>query len=144
VTNPNLVELAMRLVQGANTEPSAPNTLAALAADHAHVILQPAPQKPIEVQKSPTIERAPGSVDLSWTAPAKEKKAVDQLAAMILEDLSTTEGCPKRGVKVTVYGSNPWNSWLSFDADAGPVRNKADLQVLCEVITERLKRLYDV
>jgi hypothetical protein len=127
----------MRLVQGAGTEPSAPNTLAASAAEHAHAILQPAPQEPIEVQKS-------ASVDLTWTAPAKEIKVADQLAAMILEDLSKTEGCPKRGVKVTVYGSNPWNSWLSFDADAGPVRKKADLQGLCEIITERLKRLYDV
>jgi hypothetical protein len=144
VTNPNLVELAMRLVQGAVTEPSAPNTLAASAADHAHAILQPAPENPTEVQNSPMLGSAPGSVDLSRTGPAKEKKTVDQLAAMILEDLSRTDGCPKRGVKVTVYGSNPWNSWLSFDANAGPLRNKADLQVLCEIITERLKRLYDV
>jgi hypothetical protein len=116
VSNPNLVELAMRLVQGANPEPSAPNTLAALAAEHAHAILQPAPQEPIEVQKSPTLDRAPASVDLTWTAPAKEIKVADQLAAMILEDLSKTEGCPKRGVKVTVYGSNPWSSCLSFDS----------------------------
>jgi hypothetical protein len=78
----------MRLVQGASTEPSAPNTLAASALDHAHAILQPPPQKPIEVQSSPMLGSAPGSVDLSRTAPAKEKKTVDQLAAMILEDLS--------------------------------------------------------
>jgi hypothetical protein len=134
----------MRLVQGTITERLAPNTLAANAADHAHEVLQPAPQTPVDVEKSPTRENAPGSPALTWTAPAKEKKAVDQLAAMILDDLSKIEGCPKRGVKVTVYGSNPWNSWLSFGADAGPVRNKADLQGFCEVITERLKRLYDV
>jgi len=132
----------MRLVQGASTEPSAPNTLVASA--DAHAILQPAPQKPIDVQQPPAPESAPASVGLTWTAPAKEKKETDQLAAMILEDLNKTEGCPKRGVKVTVYGSNPWNSMLSFGADAGPVRNKADLQGLCEIITERLKRLYDV
>jgi hypothetical protein len=47
---------------------------------------------------------------------------------MILADLSQTEGCPKRGVRVTVYGSNPWNSWLSFGGNAGPVRTKVDLQ----------------
>jgi hypothetical protein len=45
---------------------------------------------------------------------------------------------------VTVYGLNPWNSMLTFGADAGPVPNKADLQSFCDIITERLKRLYDV
>jgi len=45
---------------------------------------------------------------------------------------------------VTVYGLNPWNSMLTFGVDAGPVPNQADLQGFCEIITERLKRLYDV
>ena len=47
----------------------------------------------------------------------------------------------ERGVKVTVYGLNPWNSMLTFGVEAGPVP-RADLQGLCEIITERLKRLY--
>jgi hypothetical protein len=144
VSNPDLVELAMRLVQGTSTEPVAPNTFAAAAPDHAREKLQPAPQGPIEVEESPTLASAPGSVGLTRIAPAKEKKAVDELAAMILDDLRKIEGCPQRGVRVTVYGSNPWNSWLSFGGDAGPVPNKADLQGFCEIITERLKRLYDV
>jgi hypothetical protein len=76
--------------------------------------------------------------------PTKEKKTAEELAAMIHQDLSQIEGCPKRGVKVTVYGLNPWNSMLTFGVDAGPVPNKADLQGLCDVITERLKRLYYV
>ena len=41
--------------------------------------------------------------------PAKEKKTAEELAAMIRQDLSGVEGCPKRGVTVTVYGFNPWN-----------------------------------
>ena len=45
---------------------------------------------------------------------------------------------------MTVYGQNPWNSMLTFSVDAGPVRNKAYLQGFCDIITERLKRLYDV
>ena len=106
--------------------------------------LEPTPQEPIDVERPPAIPIEPGSVGLTRTAPAKEKKAANELAAMILNDLSKIQGCPKRGVKVTVYGSNPWNSWLSFGADAGPVRNRADLQDFCELITERLKRLYDV
>jgi hypothetical protein len=76
--------------------------------------------------------------------PIKEKKTADDLAAMILADLSEIEGCPGRGVKVVVYGFNPWNAWLSFGTDAGPVRNKADLVGFFDIITERLKRLYDV
>jgi hypothetical protein len=75
--------------------------------------------------------------------PVKQMKTEEELAAMIHQDLSQLEGCPKRGVKVTVYGM-PWNSMLTFGVDAGPVRNKADLQSFFDIITDRLKRLYDV
>ena len=74
----------------------------------------------------------------------KEKKTALELAAMILHDLSSIDGCPKRGVTVTVYGLNPWNSMLTFGVDAGPVSNKAELQNFRDIITERLKRLYDI
>jgi hypothetical protein len=74
----------------------------------------------------------------------KEKKTAEELAAMILQDLSNMDGCPTRGVTVTVYGLNPWSSMLTFGVDAGPVPNKAELQSFFEIITQRLKRLYDV
>ena len=67
-----------------------------------------------------------------------------RIGEMIHQDLSQIEGCPERGVKVTVYGLNPWNSLLAFGVDAGPVPNKADLEGLCDFFTERLKRLYEV
>ena len=54
----------------------------------------------------------------------KEKKTAEELAAMILQDLSNMDGCPKRGVTVTVYGLNPWNSMLTFGVTAGPVPNR--------------------
>ena len=76
--------------------------------------------------------------------PVKQTKTVEELAAMIHQDLSQIEDCPKQGVKVTVYGLNPWNCLLTYGVDAGPVRNKAELQGFCDIITERLKRLYDV
>jgi hypothetical protein len=76
--------------------------------------------------------------------PVKETRTAEELAAMIHQDLSSVGGCPKRGVSVTVYGLNPWNSMLTFGVDAGPVPNKTDLQAFCDIITERLKRLYDV
>ncbi len=76
--------------------------------------------------------------------PVKKTKTIEELAAMIHQDLSSIEGCPKRGVNVTVYGLNPWNSMLTFGVDAGPVRKRAELQGFCDIITERLKRLYDV
>ena len=74
----------------------------------------------------------------------KQTKTVEELAAMIHQDLSQIEGCPKQGVKVTVYGLNPWNSMLTFGVDAGSAPNKTDLQSFCDINTERLKRLYDV
>ena len=46
---------------------------------------------------------------------------------MIREDLGKMDGCPKRGVTVTVYGLNPWNAMLTLGVEAGPVPNKAEL-----------------
>jgi hypothetical protein len=91
----------------------------------------------------PTSE-SPESHGLPLPLTVKEKRTAEELAAMIHHDLSQIEGCPKRGVKVTVYGLNPWNSLLTFGVAAGPVPNKTDLQALCDIITERLKRLYYV
>ena len=77
--------------------------------------------------------------------PKKETKTAEELATMILRDLSNVvEDCPRRGVTVTVYGLDPWNALLSFGVAAGPVRNKVELQRFCDIITERLRRLYDV
>jgi hypothetical protein len=75
--------------------------------------------------------------------PVKQTKTIEELAAMIHQDLSQLEECPKQGVKVTVYGLNPWNSLLTFGVDAGSVPNRTDQQSFCDIITERLKRLYD-
>jgi hypothetical protein len=78
--------------------------------------------------------------------PRQKKKTAEELAAMIHHDLSQIEGCLRRGIKikVSVYGLNPWNSMLTFGVEAVPVSNKCDLQRFCEIITERLNRLYDV
>jgi hypothetical protein len=73
----------------------------------------------------------------------KERKTAEELATMIHEDLTKVDGCPERGITVTVYGI-PWRSMLTFGAAAGPVYNKAELQRFLEIITERLQRLYDV
>jgi hypothetical protein len=76
--------------------------------------------------------------------PKKETKTAEELAAMILRDLSNVvEDCPRRGVTVAVYGLDPWNALLSFGVAAGPVRNKAELQRFCDIITERLRRLHN-
>jgi hypothetical protein len=92
----------------------------------------------------PTTSETEEPHGLARPTPAKEKRTPEELAAMIRQDLSNVDGCPRRGVIVTVYGLNPWNSMLTFGVDAGPVPNKADLQSFCDIITERLKRLYDV
>ena len=74
---------------------------------------------------------------------AKETKTAEDLAAMIREDLGNVDGCPERGVIVTVYGL-PWHGMLTFGAAAGPVRNRAELQKFFEILTERLQRRYDL
>jgi hypothetical protein len=73
----------------------------------------------------------------------RETKTEDELAAMIREDLLKVDGCPERGVLVTVYGI-PWKAMLMFGAKAGPVHNKAELKGFFDIIVERLQRLYDV
>ena len=96
---------------------------------------------PVDIPATSGAQENPG---LTLATPIKEKKTAEELAAMIHHDLGEIEGCPKRGVKVTVYGLNPWNSLLTFGIEAGPVPNKADLQAFCDFITERLKRLYNI
>lgn len=86
----------------------------------------------------------PAHPNLQTQAVSKEFKTAEQLAAMILSDLRQVKGCPKDGLTVTVYGLGPWNSWLHFGAAAGPVRNKAELQEFCTILTERLKNRYDI
>jgi hypothetical protein len=73
----------------------------------------------------------------------KQPKTSAELEAMILEDLRKVDGCPQQGVTVTVYGI-PWNALLMFGAAAGPVRDKNELKQFFEIITDRLKRLYDI
>lgn len=144
MSNPDLLERAMRMVQRRDTAPLAANSFVASAAEHARQILEPAQQNSNEVEMPPALPSEQDNFGLARVTPTKERKAAGELVAMILGDLSKVEGCPRHGVKVVVYGSNPWNSWLSFGADAGPVRNKADLQRVCDIITARLKRLYDI
>jgi hypothetical protein len=74
---------------------------------------------------------------------SRRTKTAEELAAMIVEDLSKVDGCPERGVNVTVYGL-PWNAMLMFGTAAGTVPNRAELQRFFEIIKERLQRLYDV
>lgn len=137
----NLIELAMRELHRVRDRPS--EELAVPEAARAGEV-GTTRQPTTETEEPLTIPNAPASVGLTHTVPAKEKVAAEQLAAMILGDLNKVEGCPKRGVKVIVYGSNPWNSWLSFGVEAGPVSDKPELQEFCENITERLRRLYEV
>jgi len=96
------------------------------------------------MNSAPPASESPESHGLPLPLTVKEKKTAEELAAMIHRDMSQIEGCPQRGLKVTIYGLNPWNSMLTFGIDAGPVRNKAELDNFFEIIIERLKRLYDV
>lgn len=137
MTDPELLELAMRLAQEATPKPEG------LVADTptANVVTERVEPRP---ERSSQPENPSPYASFGQAHAVKEKKAADDLAAMILADLGKVEGCPTHGISVTVYGSNPWNSWLSFGTRTGPVPNKVELQEFCDLITERLKRLYDV
>jgi hypothetical protein len=113
------------------------------------VVIRLAQQTEVPAHEAPKASHQPPHVteDSAFfpsMTSAKERKTPDELAAMILADLSEVKGCPKHGVKIVVYGLSPWNTWLSFGTDAGPVPNKAELQDFLEIIAGRLKRLYDI
>ncbi len=131
-----LVDLATRLAQRTEGAPADLNAPGAKA-DQASETHEPAEQPP-------PLPATPDSAFFPSMTLTKEKKTADELAAMIAADLRQVKGCPNRGLKVAVYGSNPWNAWLSFGADAGSVPYKTELQDFLGIITERLKRLYDV
>lgn len=127
MTDPDLIRFTMQMAQKEK-------------AGAENVLPEPAPE-PLAEAEPPATPANPG---LQPHHAVKELITADELAAMILSDLRQVKGCPQAGVNVTVYGLNPWNAWLSFGAAAGPVRNKAELQEFCEIITARLKRLYEV
>jgi hypothetical protein len=83
------------------------------------------------------------TMEIEVENPKKQIRTAEESAAMIREDLGKVEGCPQRGINVTVYGL-PWNAMLMFGAAAGPVRNKEELKGFFEIIVGRLQRLYDV
>jgi hypothetical protein len=86
----------------------------------------------------------PENLGLAQASSGKEKKTAEELAEMIRQDLSQMSGWPKRGIEVAVYGLNPWNAMLKFGVQAGPVPNKQELLGFFDIITDRLKRLYDI
>jgi hypothetical protein len=103
----------------------------------------PATELPASAGRDRAEGEAKGLAMKDFSERPKEKKTAEELAAMIQEDISKMDGCPKHGVKVTVYGI-PWRAALAFGVAAGPVRNRAELQKFFDIITERLQRLYDV
>ena len=74
--------------------------------------------------------------------PVKQMKTVEELAAIVRQDLSQIEGCPTGRRQGDRLRSQPMelsaNIWR---ADAGPVHNRAELPGLFDVIFRGLKRL---
>lgn len=130
--NSDLIQLAMQIVQKQSS--AAPE----VATEEESA--SPPPVAPMP----PPLPFATSNIGLPLPNPVRETKTADELSTMILSDLRKVKGCPPAGITVTVYGSNPWNCWLHFGAAVGPLRNKAELHKFCEIITDRLMRLYDV
>ena len=145
--NPDLIEMAIKIAQGEVEGSEVPSSLST--------------EEPAAVETTlsgPEENRAPPFSNLLQVAPehaatvqdfqhrtiTKESRTPDELAEMILSDLKQVPGCPANGVNITVYGLSPWNSWLSFGVAAGPIRNKAELQEFCSILTDRLRVRYDV
>lgn len=131
MVDPDIIQLTMQMAKQEKAEGAE------------KIVPHASPEAPANAEAPPPVPAAtnPG---LQPQQAVKETKTADELAAMILSDLRKVDGCPKEGVNVTVYGLSPWNVWLSFGRAAGPVPNKAELQAFCGIITDRLKRLYNI
>jgi hypothetical protein len=71
-------------------------------------------------------------------------RTANELAKMILNTLSTLDGCPKRGFVVTVYGFHPWNAMLTITTEAGTVADPALWHERVREMAQRLRQEYDV
>ena len=91
----------MRLAQTTAPKPAEPDSVAAEAVSQAG----DTPDTPQQNAILPPPQAPPVKISLSPAISAKERKTADESAAMIFTDLREI-GCPKRGIKVTVYGSN--------------------------------------
>lgn len=119
-------------------------SLAELAKHIGQTKKQSAPSQTLSASSPIVGAYEPPFPNLQSQTPIKEWKSAGELAEMILNDLKQVAGCPRSGLQVTVYGLNPWNSWLHFGAAAGPVRNKQELQDFCALLTERLRARYEI
>jgi hypothetical protein len=71
-------------------------------------------------------------------------RTANELATVILNTLSTLDGCPKRGFVVTVYGFHPWNAMLTITPEAGTVADPALWHERVRELAQRLRQEYDV
>ena len=66
----------------------------------------------------PTSATTPTSLEPQIIVEPKQGRTSAQLANIILRALHSVEGCPKQGLEITVYGSNPWNAMLRITTAA--------------------------
>ena len=75
---------------------------------------------------------------------AKETKTAEELARMIEADLLKHPQCPRKGLVVTVYGTELWRAMLLIKPAAGPLRDPQEWRDLTEQLAERLRQRYDL
>ena len=100
----------------------------------------PPPEAPQEAF-TVTVESSSARTDMPG---GKETKTAAELAQMIEADLAKHPECPKKGFRVTVYGSTLWRAMLTITPAAGPVRNPQEWRDLTEELAERLRKRYDL
>ena len=57
-------------------------------------------------------ENAPLSLEPQMFVEGPRTRTSAEMEQIILRALRAIDGCPKRGLEITVYGSNPWNAML--------------------------------
>jgi hypothetical protein len=100
---------------------------------------------PVAMRDSPVRAVSPASVEPDEAVVQKrELKTAAELAELIESDLARHPDCPRRGLRVTVYGGSYWRAMLTITPAAGPVRNPGEWRDLTNDLAERLRKRYDL
>jgi hypothetical protein len=110
---------------------------------------------PVETAESaepPTKRRVPDDVEqleraseTPQTLPSTRLKLpASKVGDLLLEGLMQMPDFPRRGVQVTVYGSNPWNAMLNFAPGSTSHKNAITCREALTEIVDKLRPTVEV
>lgn len=143
--DPNLLEFARQVA--AMPRRISEGQVAPVHEAERHPVVEVAPSgdPPISQEAIPSVQ-FPHQGELRGLRNKSEKKlrSPSELSDLILAALREVDDCPRQGLTVTVYGSNPWNAMLMIRPEAGPRVDRTLWLSHVREIAARLRDEFDV